>query len=233
MSDRIKISHYYTTGTTSPDVTTLEKGEIAISINANNERFYIRNTSDVLATFSSDTKFLRQSNTFNGNNTFAGSCFFNGPISFALGATFNNTINLSRNCSTVNINNITSSVTISGGDIIVCGTTTSSGGFFDTSDERLKNFGDNINVDFEKLKNLRKSYFTFKNDIDKKEHIGVSAQEVKKIFPEIVNEDSNGCLTVDYSKLSVISLAAIDKLNEKCENLEKRLQKIEEKLGCD
>lgn len=227
MSDRIKISHYYTTGTTSPTATTLEKGEIAISINANNERFYLRNTSDAIATFSSDKKFLSQTNIFTGVNTFSNVSNFNAN------ANFSNPVNLMRGCTGVSISNTTSSVTISGGDIIICGTTTSSGGFFDTSDERLKNFGDNISVDFEKLKNLRKSYFTFKNDIDKKEHIGVSAQEVKEIFPEIVNEDSNGCLTVDYSKLSVISLAAIDKLNEKCENLEKRLKKIEEKLGCD
>lgn len=232
MSDRIKISHYYTTGTTSPTATTLEKGEIAISINANNERFYLRNTSDALATFSSDKKFLSQNNTFTGTNIFSNVSHFNANANFSM-TSFSNPVNLIRNCTGVSISNTTSSVTISGGDIIICGTTTSSGGFFDTSDERLKNFGDNITVDFEKLKNLRKSYFTFKNDIDKKEHIGVSAQEVKEIFPEIVNEDSNGCLTVDYSKLSVISLAAIDKLNEKCENLEKRLQKIEEKLGCD
>lgn len=232
MSDRIKISHYYTTGTTSPTATTLEKGELAISINANNERFYLRNTNDALATFSSDRKFLSQNNTFTGTNIFSNVSHFNGNANFSM-TSFSNPVNLIRNCTGVSISNTTSSVTISGGDIIICGTTTSSGGFFDTSDERLKNFGDNISVDFEKLKNLRKSYFTFKNDIDKKEHIGVSAQEVKEIFPEIVNEDSNGCLTVDYSKLSVISLAAIDKLNEKCENLEKRLQKLEEKLGCD
>ena len=232
MSDRIKISHYYTTGTTSPAATTLEKGELALSINANNERFYLRNTSDALATFSSDKKFLSQGNTFTGANIFSNTSTFNGPTYFGM-TYFNLPIILKTNCSSINISNTTSSLTFSGGDIIICGTTTSSGGFFDTSDERLKNFGDNIRVDFEKLKNLRKSYFTFKNDIDKKEHIGVSAQEVKEIFPEIVNEDSNGYLTVDYSKLSVISLAAIDKLNEKCENLEKRLQKIEEKLGCD
>ena len=232
MSDRIKISHYYTTGTTSPTATTLEKGELAISINANNERFYLRNTNNAIATFSSDKKFLSQTNVFTGANIFTNVSNFNANANFSM-TSFNNPITLKTNCSSINISNTTSSLTFSGGDIIICGTTTSSGGFFDTSDERLKNFGDNISVDFEKLKNLRKSYFTFKNDIDKKEHIGVSAQEIKEVFPEIVNEDSNGCLTVDYSKLSVISLAAIDKLNEKCENLEKRLQKIEEKLGCD
>jgi hypothetical protein len=36
----------------------------------------------------------------------------------------------------------------------------SSGGFFDTSDERLKNFGGNVQIDFEKLKSIPKKYFT-------------------------------------------------------------------------
>ena len=35
----------------------------------------------------------------------------------------------------------------------------SSAGFFDTSDERLKNFGENIQIDFEKLKSIPKKYF--------------------------------------------------------------------------
>lgn len=233
MNNRIIISHYYTTGTSAPTTTNLEKGELAISINANNEKFYIRNSNDAIASFSSDKSFLGQSNTFTSKNTFENGLNASGDVSLNGDVGFLGTIVFARTCTGATISNTANSFTFSGGDIIVCGTTTSTGGFFDTSDEKLKNFGDNISVDFEKLKNLRKSYFTFKNDIDKKEHIGVSAQEVKEIFPEIVNEDSNGCLTVDYSKLSVISLAAIDKLNEKCENLEKRLQKIEEKLGCD
>ena len=41
MSGRLKISHYYTTGITKPSAGELENGEIAVSMNAGNERLYI------------------------------------------------------------------------------------------------------------------------------------------------------------------------------------------------
>ena len=225
MSDRLKISHYYTTGTTKPTADELENGEIAVSMNTGKEKLYIKNNEGTVVDFISYNAFLTAENSFNGPNNFDGLTNFRDTI-------FNEKITLARNCSGATISNYASSFTFSGGDIIVCGTTTSTGGFFDTSDERLKNFNENIKVDFEELKKLRKSYFSFKDDIDNKQHIGVSAQEIKNVFPEIVNEDKNGILTVDYSKLSVVALAAIDELNEKYEKLEKRLQMIEEKLGC-
>ena len=102
-------------------------------------------------------------------------------------------------------------------------------GFFDTSDERLKDIIDTINVDIDKLSDLRKVYFNFKNDPEKK-HIGVIAQDIQKIYPEIVEENTDGMLTVDYSKLSVIALDAVDQLNQKNKELEDRLNKIENLL---
>lgn len=226
MSDRLKISHYYTTGTTKPTAAELENGEIAVSMNTGNEKLYIKNNGGTVVDFLSYSSILKKNNTFTGINTFSNSIYANGMTYY------NNVMVFNRSCTGATIGNSAKSFTFSGGDIIVCGTTTSTGGFFDTSDERLKNFSENINVDFEQLKKLRKSYFSFKDDIDNKQHIGVSAQEIKNVFPEIVNEDKNGILTVDYSKLSVVALAAIDELNEKYEKLEKRLQMIEEKLGC-
>ena len=116
------------------------------------------------------------------------------------------------------------------GDLSVMGKVTSSVGFFDNSDERLKDFSDEIEVDFEKLSKLRKAYFTFKDDKAKITHLGLSAQEVKELYPEIVNLNMNGYLSVDYSKLSVIALKAIDVMYEKQQNLEKRIEEIEKKL---
>lgn len=98
-------------------------------------------------------------------------------------------------------------------------------GFFQTSDERLKNFGDNIKVDFDALSKLRKAYFTW-NDNPDTTHIGVSAQEVQEIYPEVVTE-TDGQLSVDYTKLSVVALAAVDELHKKNVELESRLAKLE------
>ena len=54
----------------------------------------------------------------------------------------------------------------------------------------------------------------------KSPQIGVSAQEVQKLYPELVSENDDGYLSVDYAKLSVIALSAIDNLNERIKRLE-------------
>ena len=104
-----------------------------------------------------------------------------------------------------------------------------SSGFFQSSDERLKDFHGSIPVDLDKLGELRKDYFTWKEGENKDVQIGVSAQEIQKIYPEIVSEDSEtGKLTVAYDKLSVVALAAIDKLHAENQELKDRLAKLEE-----
>jgi hypothetical protein len=52
------------------------------------------------------------------------------------------------------------------------------------------------------------------------------AQDVQKIYPELVYKDG-GRLSLAYDKLSVIALEAIDVLNEKNKELEKRINKLE------
>ena len=99
--------------------------------------------------------------------------------------------------------------------------------FYQSSDERLKNFHDAVDVDLDKLAELKKSYFTFK-DSDDKMQIGVSAQEIQRLYPELVSEDETGYLSVAYDKLSVIALAAIDELDNKVNELEERLKKLEQ-----
>ena len=46
------------------------------------------------------------------------------------------------------------------------------------------------------------------------------SKDIQKIYPEVVSKNENGYLSVDYSKLSIIALAAIDKLNERIKELE-------------
>jgi hypothetical protein len=94
--------------------------------------------------------------------------------------------------------------------------------FYETSDENLKDFSGDVDVNFAKLKEIRKSYFTWK-DGDGKTQIGTSAQDVQKVYPELVSEDNKGNLTVDYAKLSIIALSAIDKLDERLSKIEKTL----------
>lgn len=116
-------------------------------------------------------------------------------------------------------------------NISTSGTFSASGGFYETSDERLKDFSESIPVDFEKLKALKKNYFTWKDSDNVDTQIGVSAQEIKEIYPEIVSQGSDGKLQVAYDKLSVVALAAIDKLEDRVKVLEEKLEMLVNKLG--
>ena len=103
-------------------------------------------------------------------------------------------------------------------------------GFFQTSDERLKTFTEDIEVDLDKLSELPKKKYYWTEDKDKVESIGTSAQKVRELFPEVVNVNEDGYLSVDYAKLSIVALAAIDELNKKNKLLEERLERLEKAL---
>ena len=100
-------------------------------------------------------------------------------------------------------------------------------GFFQTSDERLKTFHDDVEIDFEKLKSIPKKYFTWK-DGDSKLQLGTSAQKVQALYPELVNDGDE--LSVDYARLSVVGLAAIDKLYEELIAVKNELTKVKAEL---
>ena len=104
-------------------------------------------------------------------------------------------------------------------------------GYYQDSDERLKTFHGEVDVDLEKLSQLPKAYFTWNESENGEMQIGTSAQKVRELYPEIVSEDENGKLSVDYSKLSVIALKGVEKLYDKVKTMETELTLIKEKLG--
>jgi hypothetical protein len=101
--------------------------------------------------------------------------------------------------------------------------------FYESSDERLKDFYNSVDVDLDKLSSLPKKFFKWKSNPNGEFEIGTSAQELQKIYPQLVNTDDKGYLTVAYDKLSIIALRAIDKLYEMNKNLERRIQLLESK----
>jgi hypothetical protein len=116
------------------------------------------------------------------------------------------------------------------------------------SDNRLKTITSNINNPMDIISKLNGFYY-IPNDIainncsaKNKEDVGLSAQDVNKILPHIVNlapfdclmDNSNnlisksGCnyLTVNYEKLAPIFIEAIKTLNEKINYLTNEIEKL-------
>lgn len=95
------------------------------------------------------------------------------------------------------------------------------GSLYNTSDERLK---DNIN-DLETLKidslfTLNPMHFTYKNDNKKRVHYGILAQDIEKVFPELVeNNNINGYKTVNYQELIPIIIAKMKIMQSEIDSL--------------
>jgi hypothetical protein len=55
--------------------------------------------------------------------------------------------------------------------------------------------------------------------------IGVIAQEVEKVFPEIVTTRDNGYKAVKYEKLTAVLIEAIKELSNEVKELKKQINK--------
>ena len=98
---------------------------------------------------------------------------------------------------------------------------------FQNSDERLKNVVANIEPNLDDLRTINKVVFNWKQDESHKNNIGVIAQTVEKLYPELVIENpDSGYKMVNYAGLSVIALAAVDKLYEKVQDLENEVTRL-------
>ncbi len=64
-------------------------------------------------------------------------------------------------------------------------------------------------------------------DENKDRHIGLIAQEVEQVFPELVSKTNDGYKAVDYAKLTAVLLEAIKELKAENTILKHRLDNIE------
>lgn len=97
----------------------------------------------------------------------------------------------------------------------ILGKINAEGGFFETSDARKKDIQGELPLDkaYDFIRNCEPILYNLKNS--DKTQIGLIAQEVREFFPEIVNEDKEGYLSLDYSRLTVIILRVLKDLIDK------------------
>merc|ERR1711998_430269 len=106
------------------------------------------------------------------------------------------------------------------------------------SDKRLKKDIQTIQNASEKLQNIRGVTYYFDENIHtkdikhlpEKEQIGVIAQEVEKVLPQVVTENDNGVKKVDYSSLTGFLIQVNKEQEVKLEKQEFRLEKQQAQL---
>ena len=102
---------------------------------------------------------------------------------------------------------------------------------FASSDERLKDNVELISNPIEKVKELRGVTWEWNEEASiaakQTPNVGVIAQEVEKVLPELVHDRENGYKGVDYSKLTGLLIEVVKTQQEKIESLESRLDKLE------
>jgi hypothetical protein len=95
--------------------------------------------------------------------------------------------------------------------------------FNSASDARLKNQIVNLDGALDKIDHIRGVYHHWIHENQPQERqIGVIAQEVQAIYPELVNEGGNGFLSVNYPKLTAVLLQSIKELKAMVLDLAKK-----------
>lgn len=96
---------------------------------------------------------------------------------------------------------------------------TAPGNLLSTSDERLKSNISTITNALELVNQLRGVTY----DKDGRSQIGLIAQEVLKVLPQVVEADSNGFLSVAYGNLVGLLVEAINNLTKEVDELKKKV----------
>ena len=111
-------------------------------------------------------------------------------------------------------------LTLSSGVLTVAGDLTV------TSDARLKQNIVPLGSTLATLMRLETKQYLMKDDSSQRVKIGLLAQEVKEIFPELVSENSFGILSVDYQGLVPIIIEALKEQEKNYKELEEELSKL-------
>jgi hypothetical protein len=187
--------------------------------------------------------------TTGGNATIGNDLTVNGDLSVALtttltgaatvngAATFTNglTVNTAGNFTVTRPTTISNSLTVTGGinqtgNMAITGALTVTGDItaFFTSDAGFKEHLEKIPDALDKVSEINGYTFDWNETARKRSigrdttDVGVVAQEIEKVIPEVVTTRPDGYKAVNYEKLVPLLIEAIKELKEKVERLEAR-----------
>ena len=112
------------------------------------------------------------------------------------------------------------------GDTTVSNDLTVSGDVVISSDARLKSNIESLGSTLSKLLQIDGKSYEMKG----KQKIGVLAQEIKEVFPELVSEDDNKMLAVNYQGLVPVLINALKEQDAKMKEQEKKINRLEKIL---
>jgi hypothetical protein len=111
------------------------------------------------------------------------------------------------------------------------------------SDIRLKNINSNIENALDSLMTLQTINFSWKSDLENKENLGLIAQEVQKVFPQVIgtakfnsninneNSDETEYLSVRYTELIPVLVKAIQEMNTKSEEQQALITSLQSQIN--
>jgi hypothetical protein len=98
------------------------------------------------------------------------------------------------------------------------------------SDSRLKKDINPLQNSLQKITQLNGYTYNWKNEnSDKSLQTGVLAQEVRELFPELVQEDKEGILSVNYSGLIPVLIESVKEQQKQIDELKKIVEKLSKK----
>ena len=104
------------------------------------------------------------------------------------------------------------------------------GQLYASSDKNLKEHVGNVDGNPELIKRIPKVFYHWKDDEQKRIQMGTYAQDIEKVYPEVVSRDDNGNLAVSYDRLGVIALAGIDELYKMIQDLKEENKQLRKEL---
>ena len=112
---------------------------------------------------------------------------------------------------------------------VASGSLTLAGDLVTSSDTNLKSNIASLGPVLTKLISLNPKRYTMNNDVEQKEKIGLLAQDVQAVFPELVDENGE-FMSVNYQALIPILISAMNEQAKRNESLIQRIENLKSKI---